>query len=276
MYRVFKTFTISAHISLLISLLLSSLFITKTFADEIIIRADERSFPATYKKDDKWEGMDVEIINELLSRTNLENNYAQIPFQRSLFQIKSGEIQLIPNLVKNEARSEYMHWLGPTRVTCIGLVVQEKDSQLPIKTTDELISVALQKQNKIGYLTGASYSPYLDNRLEKDDRLKKVLHFLPDNSQHRQMLKLGRLFGYFYDAFEIQRRIADPDFSNEYQGLALHDYRIEDSCTGAYIGISKKLDKNIYQKIVTSYDGMLVDGTFDQIHLKWLGIAPDF
>lgn len=276
MYRVFKTFTISAHISLLISLLLSSLFITKTFADEIIIRADERSFPATYKKDDKWEGMDVEIINQLLSRANLENNYAQIPFQRSLFLIKNGHIQLIPNLVKNEARSEYMHWLGPTRVTCIGLVVQEKNKLLNINTTDELISVALQNQKKIGYLTGASYSPSFDQRLENDSKLKEVLYFLPDNSQHRQMVKLGRLFGYFYDAFEIKQRIADPDFSNDYDGLALHDYRIEDSCTGAYIGISKKLDKSIYQKIVTSFDAMHEDGTFNQIHLKWLGMEPNF
>lgn len=271
MYRVFKMFSISVPITLL-----AILFVTNAFAEKIIIRADETSFPATYKKDDKWEGMDVDIINELLSRANLESKYSQIPFQRSIFQIKSGEIQLIPNLVKNESRSEYMHWLGPIRVTCIGLVVQEKDMQLPIKTTDELISVALQKQKKIGYLIGASYSPSLDERLENDAKLRDVLYFLPDNSQHRQMLKLGRLLGYFYDAFEIQRRIADPDFSAEFNGLALHDYRIKDSCTGAYIGISKKMDNEIYQKIIHAFQEMHDDGTFTEMYLKWVGREPNF
>ncbi len=271
MYRVFKILAISVPVTLLIFI-----FAKSAFAEKIIIRVDEKSFPATYKKENKWEGMDVDIIREILSRANLEYDFVEIPFQRSLYQIKDGQIHLIPDLVKNEARSKYLYWLGPTRITCIGLVVQEKDQHLPIKTTDDLITIALQKQKKLGYLTGASYSPFFDDRLKHDTLLNEVLNFLPDNSQHRQMLQLGRLFGYFYDAFEIQQRMSDPIFAYQYKGLALHSYRIEESCTGAYIGISKNLDKKVYQKIMHAFQTMHEDGTFADMYLRWMGSKPTF
>ncbi len=260
---------------LFLMLVISTLCANLTHAEKLLIRADKKGFPATYMKAHRWAGMDIEIIKELFSRAGLDYDYVEMPFLRSLLQIKQGTIHLIPNLVKNEERSSYLHWMGPTRVTCIGLVVQEKNKTLAINSTDELIMQAKQVQQKIGYLSGASYSPYLDKRLQQDLEFNEVLHLLPDNVQHRQMLKLGRLLGYFYDAFEIQQRLKDAAFAEQYQGLALHDYRIEESCTGAYFGISRKLDVGIYQRLVRAFDAMKQDGTFDKIHIRWVGVKPD-
>jgi len=57
----------------------------------------------------------------------------------------NGTTHIIPNLVKNTERSEYMHWLVPMRITCIGLLVQKEDLALPIETTDDLIKTVLKR-----------------------------------------------------------------------------------------------------------------------------------
>jgi len=118
----------------------------------------------------------------------------------------------------------YMHWLGPTIITCIGLVVQNKDQDLSINSTDDLVKIAHQENKKVGYLTGASYSDSFDDRLKSDSSLQNVLHFLPDKDQFIAMLKLGRILGYFHDSFEIQQRILDKRYAQQYSGLALHSY----------------------------------------------------
>lgn len=97
-----------------------------------------------------------------------------------------------------------MHWLGPIRTTCIGLVVRDQDAYLPIKALDDLVKLAQQRQQKVGYLSGASYSEYFDDRLKNEEALNAILYFLPRSEQYRKMLKLGRIVGYFYDDYEFE------------------------------------------------------------------------
>lgn len=265
--RVFNTVTV---------FLLSIIFFQSVYAQKLIIRVDQNGFPATYLQDGSWQGMDIDFISELMSRASEQYEFVDIPFPRALTKIELGMIHMIPNLVKNSARSEYMHWLGPNRVTCIGLVVQQSTLGQTIESTDELIRVAQEKKQKIGYLTDASYSPYMDERLKNDPVLKDLLYFLPDNVQHRELLKSGEILGYFHDAFEIQYRLKDPLFATDYEGLAVHDYRIEDSCIGAYLGVSKKLDYSVYQSLFSAFEKMKEDGSFAEIHRKWVGKDPYF
>jgi ABC-type amino acid transport substrate-binding protein len=252
------------------------LFSNATFAKKITIRAERNAFPATYMKSESWEGMDIEIISEIFLRAKLDYYIISMPFKRSLIQIQDGKVHMIPNLTKNKERSVYMHWLGPIRVTCIGLVVQKKDRGISIKTTDDLIKIAHQENMKVGYLTGSSFSEHFDDRRKNDSSLQEILSFLPDKNQHLEMLKLGRIFGYFHDAFEIQQRLLDQNYAQQYNGLALHSYQIKDSCSGAYIGISKILDETSYIKIKSSFDAMKDDGTFAKIHFKWIRATPLF
>jgi ABC-type amino acid transport substrate-binding protein len=271
MNGISKSLTRIVHITLFLLIIPVA-----ALAEKITIRAEENAYPTTYMEAESWEGMDIDIFSEIFLRAKLDYYIISTPFKRSLIQIKEGTIHLIPNLTKNKERSEYMNWLGPIRITCIGLVVQKKDQGISIKTTDDLIKVALQQNKKVGYLTGSSFSESFDYRLKNDSNLQEILSFLPDKNQHHEMLKLGRVFGYFHDAFEIQQRFLDQKYAQIYSELALHSYQIEDSCSGAYIGVSKKLDKTKYIKIKTSFDAMKEDGSFSKIHLKWIGTKPLF
>jgi polar amino acid transport system substrate-binding protein len=220
--------------------------------------------------------MDIDLIKEIFLRAKLDYRIVERPFVRSLVKIQSGKIDLIPNLVKNEERSNYLNWLGPTRITCIGLVVLKKDKNIPIKTVEELINFAKQEKKKIGYNNGASYSEFFDNRIKNDPALTEVLYILNDDTLKLQMLKRGRIIGYFSDAFEIRQRILDKEFSHQYNDLALHSYRIEESCSGSYFGLSKMLDKRHYLTLLAAFQSMKDDGTFAKIHFNWVGLKPTF
>jgi len=271
MNRVIKVLTFAVQISLA-----TFLFSYSIFAETLTIRASKHDFPAAYIKDNNWEGMDIALIKEVFLRAKLNYHIVEMPFKRSLAQIQNGKVDLIPNLVKNEKRSVYLDWLGPTRITCIGLVVLKKDENMPIETIDDLIEVAQQKKKKFGYVNGASYSELFDSRLINDPALTEVLYILNDNTLKREMLKAGRMIGFFSDEFEIRQRILDQEFAHEYEGLVLHSYRIEQSCTGAYFGLSKKLDKSHYQKLILAFQSMRDDGTFAEIYLNWVGFKPTF
>lgn len=256
--------------------LLLCFFIGTLQAESLQIRVDQGAFPATYKVESMWLGMDIELLELILERSALDYQFVEMPFQRSLLEMSEGNVHIIPNLVKNAERTTYMHWIGPTRVTCIGLVVQKKDAGLPVTSTDQLINFATVAGKKVGYLSGASYSAYFDQRLKHDSKLQDTLLMLPSNNQHREMLMRGRIFGYFYDAFEIQSRLSDARFSSVYEGLALNAFRIEDSCIGAYIGVSHALDKERVSKLLPAFDSMRRDGSFNSIHEKWLNEMPGF
>jgi hypothetical protein len=68
----------------------------------------------------------------------------------------------------------------------------------------------------------------------------------------------------------------DQDFSHQYTNVALHSYRIEESCTGSYFGLSKMLDKQYYLKLQAAFQSMKEDGAFDKLHLDWVGLKPAF
>ena len=114
--------------------------------------------------------------------------------------------------------------------------------------------------------------------MENDSDLKKALYFTVGTDQNIKMLQAGRIIGYFQDDFEAQQRILDQsqDRDKRYDEFVLHPYRIEGSIAGAYMGISKKLDKSLSQKIVTTFQFMKDDGRFSEIHMKWTGEKPAF
>jgi len=258
--------------------LLTIILSKSIFAQPILINANRDYYPATYMKGKEWYGMDIDIFNEIFLRAKLDFKIVEIPFKRSLYWMQSGKTHMMPNLSKNEERSAYMYWLGPIRITAIGLVVLKKDQHLPINTCDDLIIVSRQRNRKFGYLNGASYSDYFDNRIEKDPAIKNVLHFTSSPKQSIAMLQKGRVIGFFQDDFEIQHLLLDQsnNHASLYNDVALHSYRIEGSHGGAYIGISKKLDKILYKKIITAFQSIKDDGTFEKIHIKWTGKKSNF
>lgn len=238
---------------------------------------EDNEFPTSYKAPSGWKGMDVEVLEELVKRTQLDYKIIDIPFKRSMSEIEKGQIDLISNLSKNAERNEFLNWIGPVRNTKIGFVVLEKNLNLPISNLAELIAILDTKRQQIGYLIGASYSPLIDAIVENDKTFRQHLWFTARRELYVHMLQRDRLFGFFLDEFEASSLInANKNGPvNDFYGFAVHNYSIDDSVAGAYFGVSKTLDPQIYQQLSQAFNDMQNDGALETIFKKWSGNAPE-
>ncbi|MCP4164110.1 MAG: amino acid ABC transporter substrate-binding protein [Deltaproteobacteria bacterium] len=242
-------------------------------AEPIKVRFPE-SYPVSFKTSKGFKGMDVEVIKLILSRAGLEFKTVSWPFKRSLYSMKTGEIHVMTNLVKNEKRSEYMHWIGPVRYTSIGLIVLKKNRDLKIQNSDDLIRVSKETGRKIGSLIGGSYSDYYDNRLISDHSFKESFEFVAYVEQNYKKLNAGRIIGFLYDDFEVKCLINKPQKKGSEKlvdKFVIHSFRVEGSEGGAFIGLSRKLDRNTVKKIKASYRNIFNNGSFEEVYYKWCG-----
>lgn len=246
--------------------------------DTLVVRANRHSVPATFIQNDQWKGMDIDIVKELFSRAGLTYQFVEMPIKRSLLRMESGENHITLNISKNEKRSEYINWLGPIRITGAGLIVSESNKNLPINSYQDLINMAQKYNGKFGYINGSSYSDFFDEKLQNDANLRSSLYLIASAKQGFDMLSHQRLLGVISDDFEFNYLLKNnsKEGYKELRNLALHNYRIEGSVAGSYIGVSKKLEASYYQKLLAAFQEMKADGTFAQIHQQWTGTLPDF
>ncbi len=246
---------------------------SSAIAEPIIVRFPE-SFPVSFNTSNGLKGMDVDVIKLILSRADVKYKIVSWPFKRSLHSMKTGKVHIMTNLTKNEKRSEYMHWIGPVRYTAIALIVLEKNKDLQIQNSDDLIRLSKEKVKKFGDIIGASYSDFFDRRLINDPSFKGIFDFVPNSEQNYKKLNIERILGFFHDDFEMKcmkKQSQKKGVDILIDKFVIHNYRIEGSEGGAYIGLSKALDRQTIEKIKASYLSIFDDGSFEKIYFKWCG-----
>jgi ABC-type amino acid transport substrate-binding protein len=240
---------------------------------ELVVRMNENSFPASFKTAKGWQGMDVDVLDELMSATDLNYKVVLMPFKRAMAEISKGQIDLLANLTKNAARSEHMHWIGPVRNTKVALVVKKRNQGPAINSFDELIEILEAKKQPIGHVMGVSYSPLLDENIANNTRLKAQIWHSSARMQIVEMLQKDRIFGFFQDQFEASSLITanKNDSSKPYSAFAIRQSNIDNSTSGAYFGVSKHLDQNKIDKLNQAFHRIQQDGTLQKIFDKWTG-----
>ena len=274
MYVVPKR-TVVKCLACLIALIL---LVNNSFAEPIKVRLSDESFPVSYKGEKGWEGMDVDIFKALFQQAGLDFVFVEMPFKRSLREIKKGVIQVMPNLRKNDQRSEFLHWIGPVRLAATALIVKKNNVSLPIVKDDDLIDVATKNGKKFGFIYGANYADAFDQRVKNDAQFNSIFLFVAKGVLNHKMLHRDRIIGFFHDDFEAYNiietlRKEDSLSPTEvyFREFAVHPFRIKGSKAGAYIGLSKELDLGTVERIKSAYNKMVRNGTFEQIHIAWTG-----
>jgi len=244
---------------------------TEVFGRPITVRVREDAYPNYFIKNDRWQGIDVEIIRLLMEHAGLEYEFVSMPFARSLKAMEAGGVDMMPNLIKNEERSNYMDWLGPVRRYGNALIVQQANNTEQINNYNDLIAAAKRHGLKIGYTIGTSFSPDLDIRMQ-DASFRDSFLFVTDDATTARMLQAGRIFGFFLDEFEARNLMSKqaPAEGMNLTGLAIHPFRVPGSLTGNYIGISKHLPTETRHRLEQSMDALKQSGALEALHKKWL------
>lgn len=111
--------------------------------------------------DEKSElsGIDVEILNEIAKRANLEIEYIRCPWVRALELLKSGKADILSSVYKKNEREEFMIYFDKPFLNELPIAFYyRKNSGIMIKKYSDLY-----KYQNIAVLRGASYFPKFDS-----------------------------------------------------------------------------------------------------------------
>ncbi len=224
------------------------------------------NFPPLYYKDEKglWTGLEVELVTAIVKKAGLEVVYKDVPWSRALYEMRRGNLDLMSNLSMTAERSEYMNWIGPVRVSVMGLAVLKSDENLPITKIDDFITIAKARNSAFGIQNDVFYSREFNERL-KDSEFSGAFEFVNDGNLNPIKTISGRIIGYLEELYYLRYILTQkPDYKN----LVIHKFTLEPE--QIYIGVSKQsVSDEIYQKLKKAFSELKSDGTIDAILRKY-------
>ncbi len=242
------------------------LTITTNFVSaEPIIKVRVADWPPQYfqDKNENWIGADVELIHAIIKEAGFKVEYQNLPWARGVLYLKNGKIDAIPNFSITDERKEYAKWIGPYRHVTINLIVK-KGVALKISSLNDMIKVSNVKGVRFGHQHKAFFSKDYNDRLKHDPVFKRCFEIIPNQENNLKKLRAGRILGFFGARGAIDYRIKnDP----KYSAIEIHPYVLDSS--PAYIGISKKTDRKIYDRLESAYKKTEKNGTLGKIRDKW-------
>jgi ABC-type amino acid transport substrate-binding protein len=228
--------------------------------DTNVIRVRVIEFPPFYYEySNQWTGLEVELANALIQEAGYTPEYVSLPWSRALKAMEIGEIDLMMNLVKTPEREAYMNFIGPVRSSRMTLVVHEDYENEIIETIDDLFSVSESLGLPVGLQRDVKYPVELAEILE-DEAYTKYMDFTHATKMYPANVKENRLFGFVEDEIAMKYQLVyNPDYDN----LALHSFLFSED--DVYIGITKHLEEEKYNKLMVAFDTLKSNGTFSEI-----------
>ncbi len=184
-----------------------------------VLKVRVSQWPPQYYQDDdgNWTGVDIEIAQAIIEEAGFEAEFIALPWARGLRYLKNGKIDMILGFAKNDESKAYSKWIGPHRNVTIVLIVRKGDTNMPIKSLDDMISIAKERDKLFSHLAKAFWSKEYNERLEHDAKFRATFDIVPLGEQSLKKLQRDRVLGFFeVEGAFVYRIQHDP----KYAGLA--------------------------------------------------------
>lgn len=243
-------------------LLLSLLYLPLCHAEQVL-RADYRERPPEMQALDALPvGPLIEVLDTAARRIDARIEWRYAPFARSLKDLKTGRIDLVPRVLFTVERTDYVHFLP-------SIGSQNKSIRFIVRSGQQssLISYADLYGKVIGVKRGTAYFEKFDG----DNSLQKSL--ATDDYLLAGMFRAGRLdVMVVLDAEAIEAQFHKIGFSD----YSYADYQYE-HVVGNYYGASKRHyqgDKVVlYEQLGEALRDMRESGEIARIYHRF-GVAP--
>ncbi len=222
-------------------------------------------FPPFYYQDEnnQWTGLEVELAEALLKEAGFTPEFISLPWSRALKAMETGEVQLMMNLVKTPEREEYMNFIGVERTSRMVLVVNEQYKDEPIDHVEDLCRVVEKNGIPVGLQKDVEYPSELAELLEKNV-CSHNFDYTYATKGYPQNVMNNRLFGFIEDEIAMNYQLLNnPD----YDGLVLHPLTFSEE--DVLIGVSKHLDADKYDKLISAFKVLESDGSCDVVIEKY-------
>lgn len=190
---------------------------------EIHVTTDEWP-PFRMIKDDKYTGIDFDLLREVAKRMDRKLVLKQHPWSRGLTNMKQGHVDLMSGLAKTEQRALFLDYTSDSYFKCSTVFYVRKGDAKLIENYEDL------KNQRVGFVAGSAYF----TRFDTDESLAKY-----SVTSEEQLIKM-----LVYNRFKV---IIGTDCQADYDITRLgYSDKIEkaiykpNNSVDLYIGISKK------------------------------------
>ncbi len=224
----------------------------------IIVLSTEDFYPYTIydSKTDTFSGIDVDILTEIYGRKGYEVRYRNVTFASALRLIRKGHADIIPTLIKNKQREEYMYFSEPYREANRDIFLTCIDSGVQINSSEDL------EKYTIGIVKGYTYTGILmdNNRIKKDISVNEDILFT-------------KLLKNQIDAIILNDTVLE-DSTKKYDlegKVSVQKFSILDQELGRRMAFTKvENSKHLVELFNEGFKKLSKDGTLDKIYKKYL------
>ena len=215
--------------------------------------ADYPPFSFVDIKKNEIIGFDIDIIEEVAKRSNKKLVIKDIPFTSLLFNLLSGDIDLIAAGMSPTQKKEENVSFSKSYISQDPFVIITKKSNIDIKNINDL------KGKSVTVNTGYTADAYLTNK----DGINLVRLATPVESL--MALNSGTV-----DAFVCVRSVTMSILKNQENfSQNFNLFPILEATGDSYAFVLNKDNKKLLEKINTTLDSMISDGTIDKLKEKW-------
>ncbi|MGP0170286.1 substrate-binding periplasmic protein [Pseudomonas sp. NCHU5208] len=239
------------------------LFALTCSAAQDVLRVDFRErTPEMRVVDGMPSGPLISVLETAAQRVGVELHWRQAPFLRSLEDLRSGRIDLVPRVLVTEQRRAYVHYLPsignqPLHIRFVVRPGQEAN----LNRYEDLYALAL------GVKRGTAYFEPFDS----DDQLGRI--YASDDTQLAAMFRAGRL-----DAIAVLDRIP---MEAQFEAMEFSDYSyahyVHRQVLGNHFGASleryRSDRRQLYDRLGAELEHMREAGEVALIYRRH-GVAP--
>lgn len=200
-----------------------------SFADENLLYMQNEHWPPyiIFEEEGRVKGIDVEILEEVARRLNVDFKVVETPWVRCLVDMEKGGADILSATLKRPEREKYMYYLEPPYIEySTKCFYVRKGSGVVIENYSDIYKL------KVGITRGSAYFPQFD----EDERVDKVT--VADTNQLIKMLLAGHLDAFIGTEEVIEYFfLANESYDRSLVEKAAFEYRLK---TPFHFTISRK------------------------------------
>lgn len=244
----------------LVAVVLSLMMATQTVAEPLQLYTEEYP-PVTFSENGEVDGMATEVVRELLRRLGEQASIQSLPWARGLQIVLRTPNTALYTTIRNPQREQQFKWVGP-------LVVSE-DNFYALRGSGVQVSDPVQLHALGPIAVPRAWSTY------QELRETGLPNLLPVNEPEQvfRMLKHGRVKVIVADNLSFLAhgsQAQQVDFLASEDVEAIYNHRT----SYGYIAFWRGTPDERVQRWQAELDTMKQDGSFAQIHQRWLGDTP--
>lgn len=249
----------------LLVILLAILMLSDTAAAcELRVRVPEdNSYAPFFIRDNSgtWRGLSIELTEALLSETDCVPVYVPLPFPRGIQSLKTGDIDLMPNMSITEERREFISFIGPQLDETV-LLVTRADTPLSVASLDDFKKLS----RPVGIDRDKVHGSEFERKRRSDPDFNRRLEEADHVDINAKKLALGRLSGFLGYGYNVMHQIRTNPL---YRDFTIHPFTVNQDWV--YFGLSKKsVSPELLTRLQIAYDGAKRKGRFETIRRKYL------